>query len=434
MIETNNNCSVTDVRRFAAFVESLEGFNLRSSVGRRALHNLRFTTDAEALCREYDLTDRTRAEMNDDMEHALSEVQDITGTIERLTSGETMDDVQLFEIKHMCLMAELVHRSGAGWLESMEPVVRLLDPNNETIDTFYIYDSYDTELARMRRMWREPTAEQFALMNDAEDRVRARLTDELRPFAPALGNTLVELGLLDLRIAKCHLMESEGLTRPTIESTTSSFHGLVNLETRTALRSRGRDYQPVDVEYGNEPNIITGINMGGKTVVLRALADAQTMCQYGFPVPAREAGIVLADDVLVSIDDSQDHRGGLSSFAAEMLKVDAILRQVAAGRRVLVLIDEPARTTNPTEGRIIVNRVIEKLSESHTRAFITTHYDGIHGPYRRLRVKGLADERIFSSVGDLEGAIDYSLVETSEEEVPHEALRVARMLGITLFD
>lgn len=433
-IDKRTNCSVCSVERFAGFVAGLEAFTLRSAVGRRALHSLSFSTVAQVLNREYDLTAEVARTLNADIEHALSEVQDISGTVERLAAGEVMDDVQLFEIKHLCLMAGVIRRAGSDRIADTADIVSLLDPNGEGVDTFYIYDSYDLQLARMRRDWPEPTAEQLAEMFDAEDRVRASLTAALKPRAARLGTLLRELGLLDLRIAKCHLSEAEGLCRPRIVDDRTAYTGLFDIETRAALRSRGRDYQPVDVSFGREPCLVTGMNMGGKTVLLRALADAQTMCQYGFPVPAAEARIAPADDVLVSMDDDQDHIGGLSSFAAEMLKTDSIVRELGRGVRALVLIDEPARTTNPTEGRIIVNAVMQHLARAGAAAFVTTHYDGIHGSFPRLRVRGLSEDKAFSSIGDLEGAIDYSLVPTTEEEVPHEALRVARMLGISLFD
>ena len=50
---------------------------------------------------------------------------------------------------------------------------------------------------------------------------------------------------------------------------------------------------------------------------------------------------------------------------------------------------------------------------------MTTHYDIEPGPAYCLRVKGFVD-----------GKMNYSLVEVQDGEVPHEALTIARSLGI----
>lgn len=67
----------------------------------------------------------------------------------------------------------------------------------------------------------------------------------------------------------------------------------------------------------------------------------------------------LVEQVLTSIGDDQDELNGLSSYAAEMLRVDEMIRQVRQRSKILVLIDELARTTNPVEGRAIVNGVVD---------------------------------------------------------------------------
>ena len=53
-------------------------------------------------------------------------------------------------------------------------------------------------------------------------------------------------------------------------------------------------------------------------------------------------------------------------------------------------------------------------------------------PCHRLRVKGLADIPPGTPLrpGDLNKYIDYSLTEEAGDSVPHEAVRIARLLGI----
>lgn len=65
-------------------------------------------------------------------------------------------------------------------------------------------------------------------------------------------------------------------------------------------------------------------------------------------------------------------------------------------------------------------------------SLVTTHYNGIAAPCRKLKVKGFsetnAEERI--TLKNINDFIDYSLEEVTTDEVPHEAIRIARILGI----
>lgn len=131
-------------------------------------------------------------------------------------------------------------------------------------------------------------------------------------------------------------------------------------------------------------------------------------------------------------DDNQSELSGLSSFAGEMRQIDAIIRAIRHGGNLLVLVDELARTTNPVEGRAIVEAMLHILEEHNVRAFVSSHYDNIISPARRLRVKGLRDDIRQSEldVDHLDRYIDYSLVPDTDTAAPHEALRIAALIGI----
>ena len=64
------------------------------------------------------------------------------------------------------------------------------------------------------------------------------------------------------------------------------------------------------------------------------------------------------------------------------------------GKPLLVLIDELARTTNPTEGRAIVCGVVELLESRRIRTVVTTHYSGVNVPCKHLKVRGFQKDRV----------------------------------------
>lgn len=172
--------------------------------------------------------------------------------------------------------------------------------------------------------------------------------------------------------------------------------------------------------------------MAGKSVLLKSIALAQTLTQFGFFIPATSATVAPVKRIAIISGDGEDESRGLSSYASEMLKVNDIVLEAQKGTSMLVLIDELARTTNPVEGQAIVCGMLEFLVKENVRAVITTHY-GIDMPVRKLRVKGFREERCTSgkvSVEHINDYIDYSLEETTARDVPHEAIRIAEIVGV----
>lgn len=172
--------------------------------------------------------------------------------------------------------------------------------------------------------------------------------------------------------------------------------------------------------------------MAGKSVLLQAVALAQTLYQYGFYVPAAKAEICPVDNVMLSLGDAQDIREGLSSYGAEMMYLSAIADEVKQGTTLLALVDEPARTTNPIEGEAIVGGLLSLLGKREVRALVTTHYGSIGIPCRRLKVRGFREDKVKLplQVNALGKCVDYTLEEVSGNDVPREAIRIAEILGV----
>ena len=154
--------------------------------------------------------------------------------------------------------------------------------------------------------------------------------------------------------------------------------------------------------------------------------------QFGCYVTAQQIRLVPVDEVIFSIGDDQDIKSGLSSYGAEMLRLNRIIESVKEGKQVLALIDEPARTTNPEEGHALVSALVQLFAQYAVRAIITTHYSGILGRCHRWRVRGFVEERLRKplEINQLNRCIDYSLIYDTQTDAPHEALRIAEILGM----
>ena len=130
---------------------------------------------------------------------------------------------------------------------------------------------------------------------------------------------------------------------------------------------------PIDLDLGElRAVVISGPNTGGKTVALKSLGLAAALHQSGLRVPAVEAELPVFDDVLVEIGDQQSIAMSLSSFAAHVRNLIAILD--AATSRSLVLLDEPASGTDPVEGAALAQALLERAAAQARLTVATTHY------------------------------------------------------------
>lgn len=118
--------------------------------------------------------------------------------------------------------------------------------------------------------------------------------------------------------------------------------------------------------------LMTGPNMGGKTVSLKTAGLVSAMALAGLPVPAeKESRIPLYDSIFADIGDEQSIEFSLSSFAAHVKRWQEAA--VMAGEKSLVLLDELGASTDPVEGVPLVIALMEKLLDNRARMIVTTH-------------------------------------------------------------
>lgn len=449
---------------FQYVIDQLE---LMSGTGRRMLADTLLTTDTGLLQKEYDhigtlMGLQAQEEMKKplvDLRHRLMELQDIAGTLAHIGQRTILDEVELFQTKqfaHLCISArQSIFQLG---IEQMLPmpdlaeIFNLLDPDNTHIPNFYIYDSYHPELAPLRKQLKglqtqldtrqsSLTPDELASLNDQiaatfsqqqaiERQVIIGLSEKLFPKADLLNEALRLMGRADILLAKAAQAADLRLSRPRFSDSQTAYTRLSNLRLRHRNEAQHLRYQPIDIAVKPGTCLITGANMAGKTVALKTLGIAQLMAQFGMFVPAQEAEIIPVEDVVFCIGDEQNEMNGLSSYASEITKISQAIDQTRR-QRILLLIDEPARTTNPIEGKAIVQSVATLLQKQNSITVVTTHYSQLGLDCRKLRVKGFMESLVDAPLTpqNINKYMDYSLQEDDTEEVPHEALRIATILG-----
>ncbi|MDL2239503.1 DNA mismatch repair protein MutS, partial [Bacteroidales bacterium OttesenSCG-928-L14] len=427
----------------------IENLELQSNIGKQILLNLDFCNDKIELNREFEailfmknkIAENTK--IVEDFNIKLYRIKDIRGSLNNLKGRNTLDDIELFEIKNFCILSEEIrklcdlYRIHIFEIPHLQQVIDILDPEGNKVPTFYVYDAYSEELHKLRKkiksLGKENIAEIEKLRFSAEqieDTIRQSLSADLFVHVDKIITALEKIAKLDILLSKSIQTIEMNLCKPEITESITSYKSLINPQIDELLKFQNKKYQPIDIEIRKSPCLITGANMSGKTVLLKTVALAQYLAQFGFFIPAKEAKVCLVDKIMLCMDDKQNELKGLSSFAAEILEINNIIQESKNNSNVLVLIDELAKTTNPVEGSAIVNAVLEILDQQEIRSLITTHYSDIHYKTRRLRVKGLKEESAKINKDNINDYIDYSLIETEETEVPHEAIRIAEILGV----
>ncbi len=445
-----------DLIESCGFDYILSLLEVQSPLGRKYIKNLPFMTDYDEISAEIHKTKAfirfasQNRSMQEEFSKIIGHIKDISQTCHKLELKETLDDIQLFEIKIFSMLCCRLKEYIPEYMDFLEikdlkEAFSLLDPVNLCMPSFYIYDEYSEELAQVRKKKQKiagtfPVDEQelintAALENSIENTVRKELSQKLSDYAPSMIHNLSSLAYADFSTAKALFIMNYGLCSPELSERGIYYEQLFNIELNSILSKNQKRFQPVDIDLNHPVTVITGANMSGKTVVLKSLALNQLMFQTGFFICAKTARITPVESIFLITKDAQSIDEGLSSYAFEILKVSECINHSQNGEKCLILIDELARTTNPQEGRAIVRSVMSILAEHDVYAVITTHYDGVLSKNaKHYRVSGIRKDKIGDSKIKRENItdyIDYSLIsEDGWTSVPKEALTIARLLDV----
>jgi len=119
--------------------------------------------------------------------------------------------------------------------------------------------------------------------------------------------------------------------------------------------------------------LITGPNMGGKSVYIRQVALLTLMAQLGSYVPARRARVGLADRIFTRVGASDELSRAQSTFMVEMTEAANILNNATA--KSLVILDEIGRGTSTYDGVSLAWGITEYLHDTvGCRTLFATHY------------------------------------------------------------
>lgn len=410
-----------------------------------------------------------RAKEISQLESVFFHLKDLHNTFDRL-SHTTLDEVEFFELKAFLGLIRQVARATAALSEKYglaNFVFRNMDKPFECLkadkgEGFFVEETLSAKLAEARREKEIANRDLAAAKNDdefaeaklrhlsaaakeeeAQEEARESLSAMLRPYADDFLFNSALAGKLDLLLAKARLAYTTGAVKPCVYGDNLKLIDLTNPEIREKLLAKGSDFTPVSIEAGKGVTLITGANMGGKSVALKTIALNVLLALLGFFVYAKEATIPHFEFVEILNENMQSVDRGLSTFGGEIVKLNAVIENLKQGKFGLCLMDEFAGGTNFEEGSRIFRAVERALNDMNGISILTTHFDGVSDEANALyQVKGLSDVDLNNLDKEMEcGAdgvelvtryMDYGLVKVQDKKkgVPKDAVTVCKLLRL----
>lgn len=205
-------------------------------------------------------------------------------------------------------------------------------------------------------------------------RVLAELTEELRPLAAELRDSLEVLSELDSLYARARYALEHGGSRPSVGGDDERGPYRVRRGCHPILRAveAGAVAFDLDMEPSETVLLVSGPNAGGKTVLLKTLGLLSAMTQSGILPPVGEGTLLpVFGSFFAIIGDEQSIEASLSTFSAQIGNLREILER--SDGRSLVLVDEIGSNTDPEEGAALAAAALLRLAEQAAFTAVSTH-------------------------------------------------------------
>ncbi|MFY9720883.1 MAG: endonuclease MutS2 [Candidatus Cybelea sp.] len=217
---------------------------------------------------------------------------------------------------------------------------------------------------------------------ESNNRVRTLQIEEerevqrvLQAFSKRVADAAVEidanvevLAVLDLLAAKAEVARAGGGSMPEL----SDEPEITIVNGRHPLLAERAIPQSLTLDNDTRLLVISGPNMGGKTVALKMAGLFVVMTYCGMQVPASlGTRIGSFERVVADIGDDQSLVANTSTFSAHLQRMREILD--GANARTLAIVDEIGGGTEPSAGAALAIAMLERLLAAGTRAIVSTH-------------------------------------------------------------
>ena len=130
--------------------------------------------------------------------------------------------------------------------------------------------------------------------------------------------------------------------------------------------------KPIHVNFSKNILMITGVNAGGKTMLLKSILASSFMAKYMIPMGINESKSHIGSfkNILSIIDDPQNVKNDISTFAGRMQEFSKIFEYKSA----LVGVDEIELGTDSDEAAALFKVILDDLIRRGQKVVVTTHH------------------------------------------------------------
>jgi len=128
----------------------------------------------------------------------------------------------------------------------------------------------------------------------------------------------------------------------------------------------------VSVDFSKNILMITGVNAGGKTMLLKSILASAFMAKYIIPMSLNENKSHIGNfkNILSIIDDPQNVKNDISTFAGRMQEFSKIFSY----KNSLVGVDEIELGTDSDEAAALFKVILDDLIKRGQKVVVTTHH------------------------------------------------------------
>ncbi len=132
------------------------------------------------------------------------------------------------------------------------------------------------------------------------------------------------------------------------------------------------DPKPIHVDFSKKILMVTGVNAGGKTMLLKSILSAVFLSKYLLPmrIDPHRSHIGHFKEIAAIIDDPQSVKNDISTFAGRMVEFSRLFGK----DHFIAGVDEIELGTDSDEAASLFKVILENLARKDAKIVITTHH------------------------------------------------------------
>lgn len=250
----------------------------------------------------------------------------------------------------------------------------------EKWDQYLFAETYDSSSIIVKPFWGKNYQEKHKSLSELlkhekemENHILESLAEDVERERVNLDNCVLSISTFDILMARASLAIRYNCVRPLLSTEgTLKAKNLRLIPLEKNCQRQKTIYIPLTARFDAQHIVISGSNMGGKTVILKTILFVQVLAQMGFFVPADEYDTVIFESFNLIGDNLESENNGLSSFGEEIMS----LIKARKNGNTLYLVDEFARTTNSREAFALTGALLKHFSEhAGIWSFWSTHQE-----------------------------------------------------------